>query len=158
MICQSFTFSATANPIKYLGATPVFVDSEPDTWKISPALLEVAIKDRISKTGRPPKQFCLSIFMVCQQGWIKLWKSQAVMDSILEDAAEALGSRYLRQCCGTLVTLLVFPLNGNKMITTSGEVRLSVRPLRRRSSQILRYSGRDNAPHYQHSELATTIV
>ncbi len=155
VICQSFTFSATANPIKYLGATPVFVDSEPDTWNISPALLEVAIKDRISKTGRPPK----AILPVHLYGMpARMDKIMEIAGSygipILEDAAEALGSRYLRQCCGTFGHFACLSFNGNKMITTSGGGALVCStPEEAVKTKFYATQARDNAPHYQHSEV-----
>ena len=121
VICQSFTFCASANPITYLGATPVFVDSESDTWNISPILLEKAIVDRIAKTGKKPK----AIIPVHLYGMpAKMDEIIAVADKyqipILEDAAEALGSCYKGAYCGTLGEVAALSFNGNKMITTSG--------------------------------------
>jgi dTDP-4-amino-4,6-dideoxygalactose transaminase len=121
VICQSFTFIASANPAVYLGATPVFVDSEPETWNMSPSLLETAIQDRIRQTGRKPK----AIIMV------HLFGMPAMIDEIMEvarrydipvveDAAEAMGSMYKNRCCGTFGHYGIFSFNGNKMITTSG--------------------------------------
>ena len=121
VICQSFTFSASANPITYQGAKPVFVDSEPDTWNMDPALLREAIEDRIQKTGRKPKAIIP----------VHLYGMPAKMDEIiaiaqkyeipiLEDAAEAIGSEYKGKKCGTLGTYGALSFNGNKMITTSG--------------------------------------
>lgn len=121
VICQSFTFCASANPVTYLGATPVFVDSEEDTWNMDPVLLERAIKDRINKTGRKPKAVIP----------VHLYGMPAKIDEIcsvstkydipvLEDAAEALGSEYKGRKCGTFGRFGALSFNGNKMITTSG--------------------------------------
>ena len=121
VICQSFTFSASANPIAYQGARPVFVDSEPDTWNLSPALLEEAILDRKAKTGRYPKAIIP----------VHLYGMPAKMDEIaavaarygiplMEDAAEAIGSEYRGRKCGTFGEFGALSFNGNKMITTSG--------------------------------------
>lgn len=155
VICQSFTFSATSNPIKYLGATPVFVDSEPDIWNISPALLEGAIKDRIAKTGRKPKAIMP----------VHLYGMPARMDKImeiagrygipvLEDAAEAMGSRYLGQYCGTFGHFACLSFNGNKMITTSGGGALVCSTSEEAAkTKFYATQARDKAPHYQHSEV-----
>lgn len=121
VICQSFTFAATANPIRYQGATPVFVDSEPGTWNMSPELLEQAICDRLEKTGRLPRAILP----------VHLYGTPARMNEILaianrygipvvEDAAEAMGSLYDGQYCGTMGHYGILSFNGNKMITTSG--------------------------------------
>ncbi|MFR7810684.1 MAG: DegT/DnrJ/EryC1/StrS family aminotransferase, partial [Butyricimonas faecihominis] len=121
VICQSFTFSASANPIVYQGATPVFVDSEKDTWNMDPVLLEMAIKDRLAKTGKLPK----AIIPVHLYGMPV--KMEEVIDvanrygiPVLEDSAEALGSEYKGKKCGTFGEYGVLSFNGNKMITTSG--------------------------------------
>ncbi len=155
VICQSFTFSATANPIKYLGANPVFVDSEPDTWNISPALLEVAIKDRIAKTGKKPKAIMP----------VHLYGMPAKMDEILaiankyeilvlEDAAEALGSKYKGRFCGTFGHFACLSFNGNKMITTSGGGALVCNSTEEAiKTKFYATQARDNAPHYQHSQV-----
>ena len=121
VICQSFTFCASCNPIKYLGATPVLVDSEPDTWNIDPELLDRAIADRIALTGKKPK----AIVPVYLYGMpAKLREVMAVADKygipVVEDAAEGFGSRYAGQVCGTFGSYGVLSFNGNKMITTSG--------------------------------------
>lgn len=155
VICQSFTFAATANPIKYLGASPVFVDSEPDTWNMSPTLLQQAIEDRISKTGKKPKAVMP----------VHLYGMPAKMDKIieicskydipvLEDAAEALGSRYKGQCCGTFGQFACLSFNGNKMITTSGGGALVCsNPEAASKTKFYATQARDNAPHYQHSHI-----
>jgi dTDP-4-amino-4,6-dideoxygalactose transaminase len=155
VICQSFTFSASANPITYLGATPVFVDSEQDTWNMSPVLLEEAIVDRIKKTGKKPKAIIV----------VHLYGMPAMMDEILaiankydipvfEDAAEALGSTYKGQKCGSFGDFACLSFNGNKIITTSGGGAL-VCSTSERAEKTMFYAtqARDNAPHYQHSEI-----
>lgn len=121
VICQSFTFAASANPITYLGASPVFVGSEPDTWNMSPTALEKAIKARYEATGRFPR----AIIAVHLYGVPAKWDEiSAVADKfgipVLEDAAEALGSEYHGIKCGTLGRYGVLSFNGNKIITTSG--------------------------------------
>ena len=121
VIVQSFTFCASSHPITYLGAKPVFVDSEAETWNMDPQLLEEAIKDRIAKTGRKPK----AIVPVYLYGMPA--KIDEIMEianrygiPIIEDAAEGFGSRYKGQVCGTFGQYGVLSFNGNKMITTSG--------------------------------------
>lgn len=155
VICQSFTFAASANPIAYLGAKPVFVDSEVDTWNMCPVALREAIRDRILKTGRAPKAIIP----------VHLYGMPAKMDEImaiakeynipvLEDAAEALGATYKGQACGTFGGLACLSFNGNKMITTSGGGALvcntaeeAVRTL------FFATQARDEGPHYQHSHI-----
>ncbi|MDR2917492.1 MAG: aminotransferase class I/II-fold pyridoxal phosphate-dependent enzyme [Tannerella sp.] len=155
VICQSFTFAASANPVKYLGANPVFVDSEPDTWNMSPQFLEEAIKDRIKKTGKKPK----AIIPVHLYGMpAKMDEIMAVADQyeipVLEDAAEALGSTFKRQKCGTFGKFAALSFNGNKIITTSGGGAL-VCPTEEDARKVMFYAtqARDQAPHYQHSEI-----
>lgn len=155
VICQSFTFSASANPITYQGAKPVFVDSEPDTWNMDPALLREAIEDRIQKTGRKPKAIIP----------VHLYGMPAKMDEIiaiaqeyeipiLEDAAEAIGSEYKGKKCGTLGTYGALSFNGNKMITTSGGGAL-ICPNREAADRVTFYAtqAREQAPHYQHEKI-----
>lgn len=155
VICQSFTFCASANPVTYLGATPVFIDSEEDTWNMSPALLEEAIKDRIKITGKKPKAIIP----------VHLYGMPAKMDEIceisekyaipvLEDAAEALGSEYKGQKCGTFGTWGVLSFNGNKMITTSGGGALICTNMAAKK-KIMFYAtqARENFPYYQHKEI-----
>jgi len=155
VICQSFTFSASANPITYLGAKPIFVDSEPDTWNMSPQLLEEAIVDRKSKTGKLPK----AIIPVYLYGMpAKMDEIIAISEKygipILEDAAEALGASYKGQKCGTFGDFGVLSFNGNKMITTSGGGALVCKT--EEEAQLVKFyatQARDNAPHYQHSKI-----
>ena len=155
VICQSFTFCASANPVTYLGATPVFVDSEADTWNMSPVLLEEAIKDRIAQTGKKPKAIIP----------VHLYGMPAKMDEItaiatkyeipvLEDAAEALGSVYKGQPCGTLGDFGALSFNGNKMITTSGGGAL-VCPSEEAKARTMFYAtqAREPFPYYQHEEI-----
>ena len=155
VICQSFTFSASANPIVYQGATPVFVDSEKDTWNMDPVLLEETIKDRLEKTGRLPK----AIIPVHLYGMpVKMDEVMEVANRygipVLEDAAEALGSEYKGQKCGTFGEYGVLSFNGNKMITTSGGGAL-VCPNEERAKRALFYAtqAREQAPHYQHEKI-----
>jgi dTDP-4-amino-4,6-dideoxygalactose transaminase len=154
VICQSMTFSASANPILYLGATPVFVDSELDTWNLCPIILEEAIIDRIAK-GKVPK----AIIAVHLYGMpYKIDEVKAVADKysipILEDSAEALGSSYKGQQCGTFGDIGVLSFNGNKIITTScgGAIVTPTKVLKDRAIFYATQS-RDDAPHYQHSEI-----
>jgi len=154
VLCQSFTFSASANPIRYQGATPVFIDSEPDTWNMSPEYMEEAIIDRIKK-GKKPKAVIP----------VHLYGMPAKMDEILsvanrydipvlEDAAEALGSAYKRIRCGTLGELSALSFNGNKIITTSGGGALVAKNKEYiRKARFLATQARDVAPHYQHSQV-----
>lgn len=154
VICQSMTFSASANPILYLGAVPVFVDSEIDTWNICPIALEQAIKDRISK-GKKPK----AIIAVHLYGMpYKVEEINAVATKygvpILEDSAEALGSSYKGQKCGTFGDIGILSFNGNKIITTSGGGAIVTKSKEIKEKAVfLSTQARDNAPHYQHSEV-----
>jgi dTDP-4-amino-4,6-dideoxygalactose transaminase len=154
VICQSMTFSASANPIAYCGATPVFVDSEPETWNMCPAALRQAIGDRIKK-GKKPKAIII----------VHLYGMPAKMDGIIaiakefdieviEDAAEALGSTYKGQPCGTFGRFGVLSFNGNKIITTSGGGALVCHTQEDKDKIVfLSTQARDNAPHYQHSHI-----
>ncbi|MCW0478043.1 aminotransferase class I/II-fold pyridoxal phosphate-dependent enzyme [Riemerella anatipestifer] len=154
VICQSMTFSASANPIAYQGATPVFVDSEKETWNMCPLALEEAIKDRIAK-GKKPK----AIIVVHLYGMpAKMDELMAVASKyeipIIEDAAEALGSSYKGQKCGTFGEMSILSFNGNKIITTSGGGALICKTSEQKEKAVfLSTQARDNAPHYQHSEI-----
>ena len=155
VICQSFTFAASANPIAYLEATPVFVDSEKDTWNMDPVLLEMAIKDRLAKTGRLPK----AIIPVHLYGMpVKMGEVMEVANRygipVLEDSAEALGSEYKGRKCGTFGEYGVLSFNGNKMITTSGGGAL-ICPNEEKAKRALFYAtqAREQAPHYQHEKI-----
>ncbi|MDP5027518.1 MAG: DegT/DnrJ/EryC1/StrS family aminotransferase [Flavobacterium sp.] len=154
VICQSMTFSASANPILYLGAMPVFIDSEKDTWNLCPIALEEAIVDRISK-GKKPK----AIIGVHLYGMpFKVDEIMAISKKyeipLLEDSAEALGSTYKGQKCGTFGTFGVLSFNGNKIITTSGGGALVCANKEQKDKAVFfATQSRDNAPHYQHSEI-----
>jgi len=154
VICQSKTFSASANPIIYQGATPVFVDSEIDTWNICPEQLEIAIKDRIAK-GKTPK----AIIAVHLYGMpYKVDEINAIASKykipVVEDSAESLGSHYKNQNCGTFGELSILSFNGNKIITTSGGGAIVTKTKEQKEKAIfLATQARDNAPHYQHSHI-----
>lgn len=154
VICQSFTFAASANPITYLGASPIFVDSEEETWNISPVLLEEAIKDRI-ENGKKPK----AIVAVHLYGMpYKVDEVHAIARKyqipVIEDSAEALGSSYRGFNCGSLGEIGILSFNGNKIITTSGGGALLCKDLKIKEKTIsLATQARDNAPHYQHSTI-----
>lgn len=154
VICQSMTFSASANPIAYQGAIPVFIDSEKETWNMCPLALEEAIKDRIAK-GKKPK----AIIVVHLYGMpAKMDELMAVASKyeipIIEDAAEALGSSYKGQKCGTFGEMSILSFNGNKIITTSGGGALICKTLEQKEKAVfLSTQARDNAPYYQHSEI-----
>jgi dTDP-4-amino-4,6-dideoxygalactose transaminase len=152
VICSSFTFSASANPIMYQGATPVFIDSEKDTWNMDPELLETAIKDRI-KNGQKPK----AIILVHLYGMPAKTKNIVEIANrfeipIIEDAAEALGSKYNNESCGTFGIMGILSFNGNKIITTSGGGALVSGNMEYiEKAKFLATQARDKAPHYQHS-------
>ena len=155
VICQSFTFAASANPIKYLGASPVFIDSESDTWNMSPVHLREAIMDRIANTGKKPK----AIIPVHLYGMpAKMDEIMAIANEfeipVLEDAAEALGSEYKGKRCGSFGEFACLSFNGNKMITTSGGGAL-VCSTEEEAKRTMFYAtqARDDAPHYQHSHI-----
>ncbi|RZK50008.1 MAG: aminotransferase class I/II-fold pyridoxal phosphate-dependent enzyme [Pedobacter sp.] len=154
VICQSMTFSASANPIAYLGATPVFVDSEADTWNMCPEQLRVAIEDRLAK-GKLPK----AIIPVHLYGMpANMPAIMAIANEyeipVIEDAAEALGSTLNGQAMGTFGLMGILSFNGNKIITTSGGGALiSDHKEYIEKSRFLATQARDNAPHYQHSEI-----
>jgi dTDP-4-amino-4,6-dideoxygalactose transaminase len=154
VICQSLTFSASANPILYQGATPVFVDSELETWNLCPLALENAIIDTIYK-GKIPK----AIITVHLYGVpYKIDKIRAIANKynipILEDSAEALGSSYKGQKCGTFGDIGVFSFNGNKIKTTyGGGAIVTSNHQQKKKIQFLASQAKDEAPHYEHSEL-----
>lgn len=154
VICQSFTFSASANPIVYVGATPVFVDSEPETWNLCPDLLETVINDRIAKGNKPKAIIAVHLYgMPYKQDEIKKIANHFEIP-VIEDAAEALGSEYKGQKCGTLGDFSALSFNGNKIITTSGGGALVVKSqVQKEKTVFLATQARDVAPHYEHSEL-----
>ena len=155
VIVQSFTFCASSHPITYLGATPVFVDSERDTWNMDPELLEVAIKDRIAQTGKKPK----AIVPVYLYGMpAKLDEIMAIANKyeipVIEDAAEGFGSMYKNRMCGTFGAYGILSFNGNKMITTSGGGALICNDAAAKQ-EIMFYAtqARENYPYYQHEKI-----
>lgn len=155
VICQSFTFAASANPIKYQGADPVFVDSEPDTWNMSPDTLEEAIIDRKKQTGHYPK----AIIPVYLYGMpAKMDEIRAIADKygipIVEDSAEALGSEYKGKKCGTLGNYGCLSFNGNKIITTSGGGAL-VCHSKEEADRVKFYAtqAREQRPYYYHETI-----
>ncbi|MCA0152988.1 DegT/DnrJ/EryC1/StrS family aminotransferase [Winogradskyella vincentii] len=154
VICQSKTFSASANPIAYLGATPVFVDSEKDTWNICPEQLENAIKDRIAKGNKPKAIIAVHLYgMPYKVDEIRIIANKYEIP-ILEDSAESLGSTYKNKKCGTFGDLAILSFNGNKIITTSGGGALVTKSdALKEKAVFLSTQARDNAPHYQHSEI-----
>nr|WP_294995086.1 DegT/DnrJ/EryC1/StrS family aminotransferase [uncultured Sediminibacterium sp.] len=154
VLCQSFTFSASANPIVYQGATPIFIDSEEDTWNISPFYLRKAIRDRID-IGKKPK----AIILVHLYGMpANLTEIIAIADEfkipLIEDAAEALGSSFNEKKCGTFGHFGILSFNGNKIITTSGGGALVANDKEAvEKARFLATQARDPAPHYQHSSI-----
>jgi dTDP-4-amino-4,6-dideoxygalactose transaminase len=155
VICSSFTFSGSCNPIAYQGAVPVFVDSESTTWNMDPELLEEAIVDRVKKTGKKPKAIIL----------VHLYGMPAQVDRIMavarrheipviEDAAEALGSEYKGRKLGTFGDFGIFSFNGNKIITTAGGGALvATNQEWIQKAKFLATQARDPAPHYEHTEI-----
>lgn len=154
VICQSFTFSASANPIVYLGAQPVFIDSEKETWNMSPALLREAIEDRIKNGTKPKAIIAVHLYgMPYKVDEIKAIATEFQIP-ILEDSAEALGSSYNNESCGTFGDIGVLSFNGNKIITTSGGGALVSKNMSHTNQAIfLATQARDEAPHYQHSHI-----
>jgi dTDP-4-amino-4,6-dideoxygalactose transaminase len=154
VLCSSFTFSASANPIAYQGATPVFVDSELETWNIDPVALETAIKDRLAKGKKPKAAVIVHLYGMPA-------KMNDIMDilgryeiPLIEDAAEALGSTYQGKPLGTFGVMGILSFNGNKIITTSGGgALLSDDETMIKQARFLATQARDPAPHYQHSHI-----
>lgn len=154
VICSSFTFAGSCNPIAYMGATPVFIDSDAETWNMSPSLLEAAIQDRVKK-GKKPKAIIL----------VHLYGMPAQLDQIMEiaghyhipvieDAAEAIGSTYQGKKLGTFGDIGVYSFNGNKIITTSGGgAMVSDNAEWVQKAKFLSTQARDAAPHYEHSQI-----
>lgn len=154
VICQSMTFSASANPIAYCGATPVFVDSEPATWNMCPKALREAIEDRIQKGTKPKAIIVVHLYgMPAKMDEITAI-AQEFQIPVIEDAAEALGSTYKGQACGTFGRFGILSFNGNKIITTSGGGALVCHTQEDKDKAVfLSTQARDNAPHYQHSHI-----
>lgn len=154
VICQSMTFSATANPIVYQGATPIFIDSEIDTWNMCPNSLEIAIKDRLKKGKKPKAIIIVHLYgMPCKIEEIRKIADQFEIP-IIEDSAEALGSSYKNKKCGTFGDVSILSFNGNKIITTSGGGAIVTKDRFIKEKAIfLATQARDQAIHYQHSEI-----
>jgi dTDP-4-amino-4,6-dideoxygalactose transaminase len=154
VISSSFTFSATVNPIAYQGATPVLIDSEEESWNMDPALLEKAIIDRLEK-GKKPKAIIVVHLYGMPAKIVDLMKIANKYDiPVIEDAAEALGSKIGNKACGTLGDLGILSFNGNKIITTSGGGALvSNNNEYITKARFLATQARDKAPHYQHSQI-----
>lgn len=154
VICQSMTFSASANPILYQGAIPVFIDSENETWNLCPIVLEEAIIDRIANGKKPKAIIAVHLYGVPYQ----IEAVRAIADKygipIIEDSAEALGSSYKGQKCGTFGDIGILSFNGNKIITTSGGGAIVTQSVALKDKAVFYATqSRDNAPHYQHSEI-----
>ncbi|RDI58363.1 DegT/DnrJ/EryC1/StrS family aminotransferase [Flavobacterium glaciei] len=154
VLCQSMTFSASANPILYQGATPVFIDSESQTWNLCPIALEQAIISEIAKGKKPKAIIAVHLYGVPYQIEAVRAVADAYQIPILEDSAEALGSAYKGQKCGTFGDIGVLSFNGNKIITTSGGGAI-VTPTADLKQKAVFYAtqSRDEAPHYQHSAI-----
>ncbi|MDR6462999.1 aminotransferase class I/II-fold pyridoxal phosphate-dependent enzyme [Chryseobacterium sediminis] len=154
VICQSMTFSASANPIAYCGGTPVFVDSEPDTWNICPKALREAVEDRIQKGKKPKAIIVVHLYGMPAKMNEIIAIAQEFQIPVIEDAAEALGSTYKGQACGTFGRFGILSFNGNKIITTSGGGALVCHTQEDKDKTVfLSTQARDNAPHYQHSHI-----
>lgn len=155
VLVQSFTFCASSNPVTYLGATPIFIDSEPETWNMDPILLEEAIKDRIAKTGKKPK----AIIPVTLYGMP--YKIEEIMEianrydiPVIEDTAEGFGSKYKGQVLGTFGKYGILSFNGNKMITTSGGGALICEnDTSKQDIMFYTTQARENYPYYQHEKI-----
>lgn len=154
VLCQSLTFSASANPILYQGATPIFIDSEESTWNICPIALENAIQDRIQKGKKPKAIIAVHLYGMPFNAETLTAIANKYEIPLIEDSAEALGSTYKGKKCGTLGTFGILSFNGNKIITTSGGGAL-VCPNKETKDKAVFFAtqSRDNAPHYQHSEI-----
>lgn len=154
VICQSLTFSASANPIVYLGATPVFVDSEKETWNMSPEFLEEAIRARLIKGKRPKAVICVHLYGMPAQMDKIVEICERYEIPLIEDAAEALGSTFKGRPLGTFGAMSILSFNGNKIITTSGGGALVSRTEAFiQKARFLATQARDQAPHYQHSQI-----
>lgn len=154
VICQSLTFSASANPIVYMGAIPIFVDSEKDTWNLCPNAVEDAIKYGISKGKKPKAIITVSLYgMPYKVDEIRML-SERYGIPVIEDSAEALGSSYKNQKCGTFGDLSVISFNGNKIITTSGGGALILKDdAVKKRAVFLSTQAKDDAPHYEHTSI-----
>lgn len=154
VICQSLTFSASANPIVYLGAHPLFVDSEKDTWNLCPNAVEDAIKFGISKGKKPKAIISVSLYGMPYKADEISELSKKYDIPVIEDSAEALGSTYKGQKCGTFGDLGVLSFNGNKIITTSGGGALTLKRKEfKKKAVFLSTQAKDDAPHYEHTKI-----
>lgn len=154
VIVQTHTHNASANPILYQGATPIFVDSESKTWNMCPVALEEAIVDRISKGKKPKAIIAVHLYGMPFDADAILAVANKYEIPVIEDSAEALGSSYKGQKCGTLGTIGILSFNGNKIITTSGGGALVAKTKEIKDRAVFfATQSRDNAPHYQHSEI-----
>ena len=154
VICQTFTFCGSANPITYLGAKPIFVDSEEQTWNMCPNYLEEAIKDRIAKGKTPKAIIIVHLYGMPSQIDQLLEVANKYNIPIIEDAAEALGSIYKGKKCGTFGAYSILSFNGNKIITTSGGGALVCNTEQEKKQTIFfATQARDNAPHYEHTKI-----
>ena len=152
VICQSLTFSASANPIIYMGATPLFVDSEKDTWNLCPKAVEEAIQYGIAQGKKPKAIIAVSLYgMPYKVDEIRALSLQYDIP-VIEDSAEALGSTYKNRKCGTFGDLSVLSFNGNKIITSSGGGALILKdPAFKKKAVFLSTQAKDDAPHYEHT-------
>ena len=155
VLCQTFSFCASTNPVVYCGAIPVFIDSDKDTWNMDPVLLEEAIQDRIAKTGKKPKAIIVVDLYGMPANWDELERIAKQYEiPIIEDAANAMGSSYKGHICGTFGTLATLSFNGNKMITTSGGGALLCDDEETKKHTIfLSTQAREGAPYYQHESI-----
>ena len=154
VICPSFTFSATINPVCYLGATPILIDSENDTWNMCPIILDECIKDRINKGKKPKAIIVVHLYGMPAKMDEILYLSTKYNIPIIEDAAESLGSKYKQKHTGTLGDIGIYSFNGNKIITTSGGGMLvSNKKEYCEKSTYLATQARESFPHYEHIEL-----
>ena len=154
VLCSSFTFSATVNPIRYQKAIPILIDAEKDTWNMSPELLEKAIKDRIAKGKKPKAIILVHLYGMPSKMEEILAISKKYDIPLIEDAAEAIGATYKGKAMGTFGVMGIFSFNGNKIITTSGGGALvSNNPEYCKKATFLATQARDEAPYYQHSQI-----
>ena len=154
VICQTFTFCGSSNPIAYQGATPVFVDSESETWNMCPKQLEIAIEDRIAKGKKPEAIIIVHLYGMPSKIDELLQVASKYKIPVIEDAAEALGSTYKGRKCGTFGDFSILSFNGNKIITTSGGGAMVCNTDEDKIQTVFYATqARDNAPHYEHSKI-----
>lgn len=155
VLCQSFSFCASSNPVVYCGATPIFVDSEEETWNMSPELLEEAIKDRIAKTGRKPKAIVVVDLYGMPAKWDEIEEiARRYEIPVLEDAANALGSKYKGKPCGTFGDIATLSFNGNKIITTSGGGAIVCKDEETKKRTVfLATQAKEPCLHYEHQTI-----